>query len=100
LLALGVDISSLEEVFGISEGTIRTWLIRSGDQGKKLPKRLLVELVYSQLDELWAGVKHHGQEWWVWVASDAQTRLIPLIRVSGRTQAVAYGVVHELEHRL
>jgi hypothetical protein len=33
-------------------------------------------------------------------ASDAQTKLIPVIRVGGRTQAVAYGVVHELKHRL
>jgi hypothetical protein len=33
-------------------------------------------------------------------ASDAQTKLIPVIRVGGRTQAVAYGVGHELKYRL
>jgi len=36
LLALGVDASVLEEVFSVSEITIRTWLCRSGIQGKKL----------------------------------------------------------------
>ncbi len=30
LLALGVDASALEEVFNVSEITIRTWLCRSG----------------------------------------------------------------------
>jgi IS1 family transposase len=102
LLALGVEISALEEVYGISEGTIRTWLCRSGEQGQKFHERWLVELelVHVQLDELWAEVKHNGQELWVWVASDAQTKLIPVIQLGGRTQAVAYSVVHELNHRL
>jgi IS1 family transposase len=102
LLALGVEISVLEEVFGISDGTIRTWLCRSREQGQKLHERWLVELelIHIQLDELWADVKHYSQELWVWVASDAQTKLIPVIRVGGRTQAVAYGVVHELKQRL
>ena len=39
LLALGVDASALEEVFGVREITIRTWLCRSGMQGKKLHER-------------------------------------------------------------
>jgi transposase-like protein len=60
LLALGVEISALEEVFGISDGTIRTWLCRRGEQGQKLHERCLVELelIHIQLDELWADVKH------------------------------------------
>jgi len=44
LLALGVDASALEEVFGVREITIRTWLCRSGMQGKKLHERFLAEL--------------------------------------------------------
>ena len=59
LLALGVDASALEEVFGVREITIRTWLCRSGMQGKKLHERFMAELrlVHVQLDELWANVK-------------------------------------------
>lgn len=53
LLALGVEISALEEVFGVSEGTIRTWLCRSGKHGRKLHERFMLglELAQVQLDE-------------------------------------------------
>jgi hypothetical protein len=44
LLALGVDASELEEVFGVREITIRTWLCRSGMQGKKLNERFMTGL--------------------------------------------------------
>jgi hypothetical protein len=59
LLALGVDASALEEVFGVREITIRTWLCRSGMHGKELHEQFLaeLELVHVQLDELWANVK-------------------------------------------
>jgi len=52
LLALGVDASALEEVFGVREITIRTWLCRSGMQGKKLHERFMLELelIHVQLD--------------------------------------------------
>jgi len=38
-LAMGVDISALEEVMAIRESTLRTWLVRSGVQGRKLHER-------------------------------------------------------------
>jgi transposase-like protein len=102
LLALGVDSSALEEVFGVREITSRSWLSRSGEQGRKLHNRMLVELelVHVQLDELWGNVKKSGQEMWVWTASDARTKLLVVLQVGGRTQEMAYGVVHELTHRL
>ena len=102
LLALGVDASALEEVFGVREITIRTWLCRSGMQGKKLHERFMLELelIHVQLDELWANVKHSTQDMWVWVASDATTKIIPVIQVGGRTQEMAFHIVHELKGRL
>jgi hypothetical protein len=36
LLAVGVDGSVLEEVFGVREITIRSWLCRSGMLGRRL----------------------------------------------------------------
>ena len=59
LLALGVDVSALEEVFGVRKITIRNWLCRSGMQGKKLHERFIAELVlvHVQPDELWTNVK-------------------------------------------
>jgi IS1 family transposase len=102
LLALGVDASALEEVFGVREITIRTWLCRSGMQGKKPHERFMaeLELVHVQLDELWANVKDRGQDMWLWIASDAKTKIIPVMQVGARNQDMAYSVVHELKGRL
>lgn len=102
LLAVGVDGSVLEEVFGVREITIRSWLYRSWEQGRKLHDWVMVELelIHIQLDELWGNVKKSGQELWLWTASDALTKIVPVMQVGGRTQEMAYGVVHELKGRL
>ena len=102
LLALGVDASALEEVFGVREITIRTRLCRSGLQGKKLHECFMaeLELVHVQLDELWANVKESSQDMWLWVATDVKTKLIPVMQVGARNQEMAYSVIHELKHRL
>lgn len=102
LLALGVDTSALEEALQIRESTLRTWLSRSGDHSRKLHDRFMAELdlAHVQLDELWANLKQTGQDVWVWVACDASTKLIPVLQLGGRTQTMAYGVVHELKTRL
>jgi hypothetical protein len=83
LLALGVDASALEEVSEVREVTIRTWLYRSGMQGRKLHERFLadLELIHVQLDELWANVKSSSKDMWLWVAHDASTKLIPVLQV-------------------
>jgi len=101
-LVLGMDASALEEVMEIGESTLRTWLCRSGDQGRKLHDRFLIglELVHIQLDELWGHVKRAGHDIWVWTVCDARTKLIPVIQLGPRDQAMAYGVVHELKTRL
>jgi hypothetical protein len=90
------------------EITIRTWLCRSGMQGKKLHERFAaeLELVHVQLDEAfgiakrWANVQKSGQDMWLWVAHVATTKLIPVLQVGGRSQEMAYSVVHELKRRL
>lgn len=76
LLALGVDASALEEVFGVREITIQTWLCRSGMQGKMLHERFMAELklVHVQLDELWANVKVRNQDMWLWIAAMPKRR--------------------------
>jgi hypothetical protein len=81
--SLGVDASALEEVFGVRKITICTWLCLSGMQGKKLHDRFMAELrlVHVQLDELWPNVKDRGQDMWLWIASDARTKIIPIIQV-------------------
>ena len=45
-------------------------------------------------------MKRSNQDMWVWVVSDATTKIVPVIQVGGRTQEMAYRVVHELKGRL
>ena len=102
LLALGVDLSALEEAIEIRESTMRVWLTRSGEHGRKLHERYFraLDLIHIQLDELWANVKQTQQDMWVWVACDAKTKIVPVIQVGGRTQEMAYAVVHELKSKM
>ena len=101
-MALGVDASVLEEVFSVSEITICTWLFRSGIQGKKLHEHFMLELdlIHVQLDELWANKKRSNQDLWVWVVSDATTKIVPIIQAGGGIQKMAFKIVHELKGRL
>jgi IS1 family transposase len=102
LLALGVDISALEEALKIRESTLRMLLVRSGMQARKLHERFFQGLLLShvQLDELWANTKQEQHDLWVWVAMDAKTKIIPVLQLGARTQEMAYAVVHELKSRL
>jgi IS1 family transposase len=98
LLAEGVDVSTLERVMGIGEGTLRTWLTRAGMHAEKLHTTFFQELIFAhiQLDELWANVRHKMQDVWVWVAMEASTKVMPVMQVGPRTLDMAMGVIHEL----
>ncbi len=61
---------------------------------------LELDLIHVQLDELWANMKRSNQDMWVWVASDAITKIVPVMLVGGRSQDMAFRVVHELKGRL
>jgi len=54
LMAEGVDVSALERVFEIKEGTLRTWLTRAGMQAAKVHRHFFLDLIlhHIQLDEL------------------------------------------------
>ena len=58
-LAEGVDVSVLERVWQISEGTLRTWLTRAGLHAEKLHAHFFRGLRFDhiQLDELWANAR-------------------------------------------
>jgi len=97
-----VDVSALEEALEIRESTLGTWLSRSGEHGNKLHERFVVglELIHLQLDELYGYVKPAGHEIWIWTVVDAKTKLMPVLQIGPRTQAMAYHVVHEFKARL
>jgi IS1 family transposase len=101
-LAEGVDVSVLERVWQIGEGTLRTWLTRAGVHAEKLHEHFFRDLPFQhiQLDELWANVRQESQEVWVWVAMEATTKIVPVVQLGPRTLEMAYAVVHELRERM
>ena len=81
------DVSVLERVWRIGEGTFRTWLTRAGLHAEKLHERFFRGLRFDQiqLDELWANVRQESQEAWVWVVMEATTKIVPVIQLGPRT---------------
>jgi IS1 family transposase len=102
LEAHGVETAVLEGVYQVRESTIRTWLARGGEHGRKLHDHFFRNLLldHVQLDELWGHVKRSGEEVGVWTTTEAKTKIIPVIQVGERSQAMAYSVLHELKSRL
>jgi hypothetical protein len=102
LLAEGVEVSVLERVWGIDEGTLRRWLTRAGLHAAKLHEHFFQGLNcrHIQSDELWANVRQESQEVWVWAAMEVTTKIVPVIRLGPGTLEQAYAVVHELQHHM
>ena len=98
----GVDIAAASRIFAHDERTIRRWLARSAQHAERLHKRLLHPLVchHLQLDELVTKLRGVKEKVWVWVALDAHTKLILVIRCGGRTRVDAQLFVHEVWSRL
>jgi hypothetical protein len=101
-LAEGVDVSVLERVWQIGEGTLRSWLTRAGLHAAKLHEQVFRALQFQhiQLDELWAHIRQESQEVWVWVAIEATTKIVPVMQFAPRTLGMAYAVVHGLGERI
>ena len=99
-----MDGSALERVFGIREGTLRTWLTRAGLQAGKEHRHFFHHLIlhHIQLDELWlwANVCQRSHAVWVWAVVEASSKLVPVLRLGPRTMDLAYSVVHDLRQIL
>ena len=98
----GVDIAAASRIFAHDERTVRRWLARSAHHAERLHNRLLHHLVchHLQLDELVTKLRGVKERVWVWVALDAHTKLILVIRCGGRTRVDAQLFVHEVWARL
>ncbi len=95
--ALSASLSAAVRVFGHGEGTMRCWLAQSGEHGERLHEHYFrdLSLEHVKLDELVVQMRAKGREMWLWVALEAETKLM-LVLWSPRTQAFAHGVVHSL----
>lgn len=57
-------------------------------------------LRHIQLDELWANVRHKAHEVWLWVAIEATTKVISVMKLGPRTLDMAMRVIHGLRQRI
>jgi IS1 family transposase len=55
-----------------------------------------LELLHVHLDELRTTLRHKGHVVWVWVALDAQSKVIAGAQFGPRTQAMADALIHAL----
>lgn len=97
-VAEGLSIGAAVRVFGHAEGTITTWLTRAGMHSERLHSYLFrnLTLPHIQLDELRTTLRNKGQEVWLWLALDAQTKMIAAAQLGPRTQATAHALMHAL----
>ena len=101
-IAEGLSPHSAARVFNLSEGTVRSWIVRAGLHSRSLHDRLMrtLHLTHVQLDELRLKVRRQIEAAWLWVACDARTKIIPAFTLGPRTQAKAHQLVHEIAPRL
>ncbi len=97
-LAEGLDASAAERVFGYRQATITTWLSRAGEHAQILHERTFrtLWLPHLQLDELRTRLRSANQILWLWLAIDPLTKILPVLELGPRTQAMAHRLIHSL----
>ncbi len=101
-LAESVDASVLVRYTGHAGATIARWLERMGHHSTRWHNRLFrhLSLGFIQMDEVYSSVRRETSAVWLWLATDAQTKLIPAMHVGGRTKDDGFALVHDLKQRL
>ncbi len=100
--AEGVDVSAAHRIFGHDERTLSDWLRKGGQHAQRIQEQLLRDLQcgHVQLDEFVTRVRSSVHRVWVWVAVDASTKLIAIVRIGRRKREDAMRFVHGLKGRL
>jgi IS1 family transposase len=113
-LVEGVSIRSVERMTGIHRDTIMRLMVRTGQNCQELMDSSMRNLKCEnlQVDEIWCFVgkkQRHLQitdnieemgDQWVWVALDADSKLIPAFLVGKRSIQNAYAFIQDLSERL
>jgi len=101
-LGEGVDLAAGARIFGHDPRTLYRWLERSAQHAQRVHNHFFRNLVcaHVQLDELVGNVRGQVERVFIWVAIEAQTKIVPVIHLGRRTNADAQRVVHELWQRL
>jgi transposase-like protein len=101
-LALWLDLSAAERVFGFRQATLTRWLTRAGGHAHTLHERFFchLHLPHLQLDELRTRLRCAKQILWLWMAIDPLTKILPVLQLGPRTQHMAHQVIHSLRELL
>lgn len=115
LLSEGNSIRSIERISGCSKHTIAKLLLEAGEKAREIQNREMVNLKvnFLQVDEIWTFVgKKQKQvrqdevnntaigDQYVFVAIDADTKLVPCFRVGKRTGQLATSFMMEVSTRI
>ena len=112
-LVEGLSIRSIERITGINRNTIMTLLVDAGERAQEILDREMVNLQsnFVQVDEIWTYVgKKQKQlqpfeseelgDQYVFVAMDAETKLVPSFLVGKRNQSKCCCIMKELQYRI
>ena len=113
LLVEGMSLRSIERVTGAHRDTIMRLLLLAGERSQKLmdSKMRNLQTRYLQIDEIWTyvGKKRRNVrsgdapelgDQWVYVAIDAETKLVPSFRIGKRVRPDTAAFLWDLYHRL
>lgn len=111
----GNSIRSTVRMTGVNKKTVMRLLVESGAQAQEILDREMIGLKCQrvQVDEIWCYVAKkqknctgkeklmgHVGDQYVFVALDADTKLVPVFRVGKRTLPMAHSVMRELQTRI
>ncbi len=113
LLAEGNSLRSISRITGASRNTINKLLLDAGQKASEIMNREMVNLKvnYLQVDEIWTFVSKKQKQLklgdseefgdqYVFVAIDAESKLVPAFRVGKRTGRLASSFMMELSTRI
>lgn len=114
-LVEGSSIRSIERITDVNRNTIMSLLLSAGQKAQDVLDGQMIGLQsrYVQVDEIWTYVgkkqkqltdedrrqREYG-DWYVFVALDADTKLIPAFTVGKRTMEMALSFMAELQTRI
>jgi transposase-like protein/IS1 family transposase len=113
LLLEGNSLRSTQRITGLDVNTIMTLLLKAGERCQKLMDERMRNLGcrYLQVDEIWTfvGKKRRNVrsgdspelgDQWVYVAIDAETKLIPSFRIGKRVRPDTWAFLWDLNQRM
>jgi len=115
MLVEGSSIRSIERITGVHRDTIMRLNISLGERAREISDNLLYDVKCNlmQIDEIWGYVskkqkqctpkeKRQGEvgDQYIFVALDAETKLVPYFEIGKRTMETTFNFLEELKKRI